>query len=109
MHAKPALRPHLPTDDAEAPHLADLAPRGSDALMRDAQFRLKNSLDVPTLLAEVQSPGIPTEKLAILAMIAWKQHTDSATILTASIKSLRGRLASEEYRTLLAQMPGFAI
>lgn len=96
-------------DDAEAAHLADPAPRGNDALLRDAQFRLRNSLDVPTLLAEMQSPDVPTEKLAILAMIAWKQHTDSATILAASIKCLRARLLPEGYRALLAQMPGFVI
>ena len=87
----------------------DLAARRALRNHRAFATALLLAMAVLTVATYWFPPGIPTEKLAILAMIAWKQHTDSATILTASIKSLRGRLAPEEYRTLLAQMPGFAI
>jgi hypothetical protein len=93
MHAKPP---------AAALRLVD------DPVPLETQLQLRNSLDVPTLLAEVQSPDIQTEKLVVLAMTAWKQHTDSARILTASIRALRARLPADDYRALLAQMPGFA-
>ena len=76
--------------------------------LRETHYRLKNSLDYADLLAEVQSADIATEKLALVAMAAWKQYSEAGGVLMSSIKSLRARMSSEEYRELLSQMPGFA-
>jgi GAF domain-containing protein len=80
-----------------------------DMALRDAHFRIKNSLEYATLLAEAQDAGTPTEKLAVLAMTAWKQYTEAGGILNSSVKALRERMSAAEYRDMLALMPGFVI
>jgi GAF domain-containing protein len=77
--------------------------------LRDAHYRIKNSLDYANLLAEVQSDEMSTEQLGMLAMASWKQYSEAGGILMSSIKSLRGRMDAAEYRDLLARMPGFSI
>jgi GAF domain-containing protein len=77
--------------------------------MREAHYRIKNTLDYASLLAEVQDANMPTEKLSIIAMAAWKQYTEAGGVLNSCIKSLRSRLAPAEYRKLLGDLPGFAI
>jgi hypothetical protein len=108
MRAKPAAPVLRLVDGPPAVRSADPAPPAKDGAPQEGH-PLKNRLDVPGLLAEVQSPDIHTEKLINLAMATWKLHGDAARILAASIKALRGRLPANEYRALLAQMPGFII
>ena len=88
-------------------HVQTLAER--DTVVRETHYRLKNSLDYADLLAEVQSSEMSTEKLALVAMAAWKQYAEAGGVLMGSIKNLRARMPSDEYRALLAQMPGFAV
>jgi two-component sensor histidine kinase len=80
-----------------------------DFALREAHYRIKNSLDYANLMAEVQSAEISTDQLAAFAMAAWKQYTEAGGVLMSSIKSLRQRMSAEEYQKLLAMMPGFAI
>jgi GAF domain-containing protein len=77
--------------------------------LREAHYRIKNSLDYANLMAEVTSAEISTEQLAAFAMAAWKQYTEAGGVLMSSIKSLRNRMSPEEYRKLLEMMPGFAV
>jgi hypothetical protein len=109
MPTKTATAAPIDVDSAVALRPASPVPRGDNAALREAPPRIRVGGDHLSLLADVQSADIPTEKLVVLTMTAWKQHTESAAMLTASIKALRGRLAAEEYRALLGQMPGFAI
>lgn len=76
---------------------------------REAQLRIKSSLEYADLLAEVQSEDTSTEKVAAVALAAWKQHVEAGGILSSAIKSLRNRMAPADYRALLDSMPGFAI
>jgi GAF domain-containing protein len=80
-----------------------------DSAAREAQFRIKSSLDYATLLAEVQSDDLSTEQLTAFAMAAWKQYSEAGGILMSSIKSLRTRMKAEDYRALIDSMPGFSI
>ena len=73
MHAKPPAPALRLVDHPQIVRNAEPASCDSDPVSRDAPLRLRNSLDVPTLLAEVQSPDIATEKLVLLAMTTWKQ------------------------------------
>jgi GAF domain-containing protein len=79
------------------------------ATLREANLRIKSSLEYATLLAEVQSEDMPTEKLAAVALAAWRQHEEAGGILTVAIKSLRDRMPAPEYRALLDSMPGFGL
>jgi hypothetical protein len=78
-----------------------------DLALREAHYRIKNSLDYANLLAEVQSEDMTTEKLSVLAMAAWKQYSEAGAVLNSS-KALRQRMPAKEYRELLDNMPGFA-
>ena len=80
-----------------------------DFALREAHYRIKNSLDYANLMAEVQSAEISTEQLAAFALAAWKQYTEAGGVLISSIKSLRGRMPAVDYKKLLEMMPGFAI
>lgn len=80
-----------------------------DFAAREAQYRIKNSLDYANLLAEVRSDEISTEQLAAFAMAAWKQYSEAGGVLMSSIKSLRARMKPEEYKALLDSMPGFSM
>jgi GAF domain-containing protein len=80
-----------------------------DFELRDASLRIKSSLEYATLLTEAQSLETSTEKLAALAMVAWKQYSEAGGVLNASVKSLRKRMTAAEYNSLIAMMPGFAI
>jgi GAF domain-containing protein len=77
--------------------------------LREANARIKSSLGYADLIAEVQSPETPTDKLAIIGMTAWRQYTESGGVLTNSMKSLRERMSKDEYRDMVAMMPGFAM
>jgi GAF domain len=77
--------------------------------LREANARIKSSLGYADLIAEVQSPETPTDKLAIIGMTAWRQYTESGGVLTNSMKSLRQRMSKDEYRDMVAMMPGFAM
>jgi len=79
-----------------------------DEAAREAQYKIKNSLDYANLLAEVQSSDISTAKLAAFASAAWQQYTEAGGVLMSSIKSLRARMPAHEYKALLETMPGFA-
>jgi hypothetical protein len=79
-----------------------------DMALRDAHYRVRNSLDYANLLADVQSEEMTTEKLSVLAMAAWKQYSEAGAVLNGSIKALRSRMQAAEYRALLDNMPGFA-
>jgi two-component sensor histidine kinase len=78
-----------------------------DLALREAHYRIKNSLDYASLLADVQSEDMTTPKLAAIAMAAWKQYSEAGGVLTSSIKSLRARMTTAEYNDLLDMMPGF--
>jgi GAF domain-containing protein len=80
-----------------------------DSAAREAQCRIKNSLDYANLLAEVRSDDISTEQLAAFAMAAWKQYSEAGGVLMSSIKSLRERMKPADYQALLESMPGFAM
>ena len=80
-----------------------------DLALREAHFRIKNSLDYATLLAEIQSDDMSTEQLSALAMTAWKQYTEAGAVLNGSIKALRERMPAKDYREMLASMPGFSM
>jgi hypothetical protein len=77
--------------------------------LREANSRIKSSLEYATLLAEVQSKETPIDKLAIFGMAAWRQYTEAGGVLTSSMRSLRARMTADEYRDLVLLMPGFAI
>jgi GAF domain-containing protein len=77
--------------------------------LREANSRIKSSLEYATLLAEVQSKETPIDKLAIFGMAAWRQYTEAGGVLTSSMRSLRARMTAEEYRDLVVLMPGFAM
>ncbi len=77
--------------------------------MREAQFKLKNSLEYATLLADVQSAALSTEQLAAIAVSAWQHYTEAGAVVTGSVKTLRARMSAEQYRDLIAAMPGFSI
>ena len=79
-----------------------------DLALREAHYRIRNSLDYANLLAEVQSEDMTTEKLSVLAMAAWKQYSEAGAVLNSSIKALRQRMPVKDYRDLLDNMPGFA-
>jgi GAF domain-containing protein len=80
-----------------------------DLALREAHYRIKNSLDYATLLSDIQSDDMTTEKLSLLAMAAWKQYTEAGAVLNGAVKSLRKRMSVAEYRELIDNMPGFAI
>lgn len=80
-----------------------------DMALREAHYRIKNSLDYANLLSEVQDAGMTTEKLSVLAMVSWKQYSEAGAILNGSIKALRQRMKPAEYRELIENMPGFAM
>jgi GAF domain-containing protein len=80
-----------------------------DLALREAHFRIKNSLDYATLLAEIQSDDMSTEQLSALAMTAWKQYTEAGAVVNGSIKALRERMPAKDYREMLASMPGFSM
>ena len=77
--------------------------------LREANARIKTSLGYADLIADVQSPETPTDKLAIIGMTAWRQYSESGGVLTSSMKCLRQRMSKDEYRDLVAMMPGFAM
>ena len=77
--------------------------------LREASVRIKSSLEYATLLTEVQSTEMPTDRLAVVGMAAWRQYTEAGGILTSSMRSLRERMTAGEYRDLVSLMPGFAI
>jgi GAF domain-containing protein len=77
--------------------------------LREAQLRLKNSVDYADLLAEVSSPDIGTAQLAAVVLAAWQQYTEAGAVLSRSIRALRERLPAAEYRELMAALPGFAV
>jgi GAF domain-containing protein len=80
-----------------------------DIELREAHFRIKNSLDYADLLAEVQASDATTAKLSAIAMAAWKQYTEAGGVLASCVKSLRDRMGAMEYKALLDSMPGFAM
>ena len=80
-----------------------------DLALREAHFRIKNTLDYATLLAEIRSDDMTTEQLSALAMTSWKQYTEAGAVLNGSIKALRERMPSKDYRDMLASMPGFSM
>lgn len=80
-----------------------------DLALRDAHFRIKNSLGYATLLAEVQSAEMSTEQLSAIAMVAWRQYSEAGGILNSSVKALRQRMTVAEYSKLIDMMPGFAM
>jgi GAF domain-containing protein len=80
-----------------------------DLALREAHYRIKNSLDYATLLAELNGPDMTTEQLAALAMTAWKQYSEAGAVLNGSVKALRERMPAQDYRDMLAAMPGFAM
>ena len=80
-----------------------------DLAVREAHFRIRNSVEYANLLAEVQSEATSTEQIAAMAMVAWKQYAEAGGILQNSIRTLRKRMTAKEYADLLAQMPGFAL
>jgi hypothetical protein len=80
-----------------------------DFALREAHFRIKNSLDYASLLADVQSEEMTVPKLAAIAMAAWKQYAEAGGVLTSTVKSLRARMTTEEYNNLLDMMPGFGL
>jgi GAF domain-containing protein len=80
-----------------------------DFALREAHYRLKNSLDYATLLAEVQAADMPTQTLAATAMAAWKQYSEAGGVLMAAVKGLRERMSAREYNELLGMMPGFGL
>ena len=80
-----------------------------DMALREAHYRIKNSLDYANLLAEVHSADMTTEKLSVLAMAAWKQYSEAGAVLNGAVKSLRQRMTTSDYRALIDNMPGFAM
>ncbi|HTZ72016.1 MAG TPA: GAF domain-containing protein [Acetobacteraceae bacterium] len=80
-----------------------------DFELREAHYRIRNSLEYANLLAEIKTDELSTEKLSALAMAAWKQYEEAGGILNIAIKSLRSRMPAEDYRDLLAHMPGFGL
>ena len=77
--------------------------------LREANSRIKTSLYYANLLAEVQSAETPTDRVAIMGMAAWRQYTEAGGVLTSSMRCLRQRMTSSEYREMVAMMPGFAM
>jgi hypothetical protein len=77
--------------------------------LREANARIKNSVNYATLLAEVESADIPTEKLTIVGLAAWRQYTEAGGVLSSSMRSLRDRVTTSEYRQMVELMPGFAV
>lgn len=77
--------------------------------LREAHYKLRNSVEFASLLAEVQSSETGTEQLGMIAMAAWRQYSEAGGVLTAAIKSLRTRLSKDEYAALLSNMPGFLL
>jgi GAF domain-containing protein len=75
--------------------------------LREANSRIKNSLNYANLLAEVESAKISTDKLAVVGMAAWRQYTEAGGVLSSSMRSLRERMTAEEYKELVTMMPGF--
>jgi hypothetical protein len=75
--------------------------------LREANARIKNSVSYATLLAEVESADIPTEKLTIVGLAAWRQYTEAGGVLSSSMRSLRDRVTAIEYRKMVEMMPGF--
>jgi GAF domain-containing protein len=90
-------------------HNAQRVANEKAAALREAHFRIKNTLDYANLLTDVASANMSTEKLTAVAMVAWKQYSEAGGVLFSSIKSLRTRLTASEYQDLIANMPGFAI
>jgi GAF domain-containing protein len=80
-----------------------------DLALREAQFKIKNSFEYATLLAEVQAADISTEKLSAIAVAAWQQYAEAGGVLMSSVKSLRERLSAADYVALTQAMPGFAM
>jgi len=80
-----------------------------DLALREAHYHLKNTVEFADLLAEVQASDMPTEKLAAIAMAAWKQYSEAGAVLSSSIKSLRARMSAADYAALLKNMPGFVL
>jgi hypothetical protein len=80
-----------------------------EAALREAHYRIKNSIEYADLLAGVSSADMTTEQLVAVAMAAWKQYAEAGGLLFSSIKSLRERLTARAYNDMVANMPGFAI
>jgi GAF domain-containing protein len=80
-----------------------------DMELREAHYRIRNSMEYANLLADVQSEDMSNDKLAAVAMAAWKQYSAAGGILASSVKALRRRLSADAYRELLDNMPGFAM
>lgn len=78
-----------------------------DLALREAHYRIKNSLDLANLLSDVQSPDMTTEKPSLVAMAAWKQYSEAGAVLNGAVKALRQRIPAKEYRELIENMPGF--
>jgi hypothetical protein len=81
----------------------------NDVAVRDAHYCIRNSLDYATLLADVHSPDMTTEKLSVLAMAAWKQYAEAGAILHGSVRALRERMPAVAYQELIDSMPGFSM
>jgi GAF domain-containing protein len=80
-----------------------------DMELREAHYRIKNTVEYANLLADVQSEEMSEEKLAAVAMAAWKQYSAAGGILVTSVRALRRRMTAEAYQELLDNMPGFAM
>jgi hypothetical protein len=80
-----------------------------DLALREAHYRIKNSLDYATLLAEINEAGMTTDQLVALAMTAWKHYSEAGAILNGSVKALRQKMPAQEYRDMLDAMPGFGM
>jgi hypothetical protein len=90
-------------------HRARTAAAEQIRALREANSRIKNSISYATLIAEVRSAEMPTDKLTVVGMAAWRQYTEAGGVLTSSMRSLRERMTADEYKELVAMMPGFAI
>ena len=80
-----------------------------DLALREAHYRIRNSLDLANLLSEVQAADMTTEKLSVVAMAAWKQYSEAGAVLNGAVKALRARMPAKEYRELIEDMPGFVM
>ena len=77
--------------------------------LREANARIKDSFQYATLLSELQATEMPTDKLAVIALAAWRQNSESAGVLGISLKLLRERMTASDYKDMIKMMPGFSV
>lgn len=89
-------------------HLAAIAGAPGESL-EEMRFRLRIGIDYAALLDDVSDTSLPITQLVAIAKGAWRYHLNAGEVVANTIRSLRARMPTVEFRSLIGTLPGFTL